>query len=506
MDVLGFIDLPGWVLTIIIILITLYLYSLWYHSLWRRLGIPGPRPIPFLGILPSYKQGLAKTDLELVNTYGSVVGIYHGHLPVLLVSDPEMVKEIFIKEFSNYTNKPVPFKMDEHSAFSVGTAKDNHWKFLRSTISPTFSSGKLKLMVPKIERCCTNLVENIKQQSKQGEQVDMKGVCETFTMDVIASTAFGIDVNSQNEPNNQFVKHAKAAALGEIFGPKFFLIMMFPILKHLFTIHFMKKEAVDFFRSVVESAIGLRKKGQKVYNDFLQLMLNARHDDKQSDYFTIGDLKEFKNRGLNNSEVKENAVTFFVAGYDTTANTLAFACYCLATNHDVQDKCLEEIDNIFHGERPQFEDLSKLEYLDRFFNEVLRLYASAVRIQRGGKQNITVKGVYIPKDVDISVPLYALHRNPTYWPDPEKFDPDRFTEENKAKRPDFAFIPFGVGPRICIGMRLAVMEVKMALVFLLQNFSFSPCSKTEIPIELETGGLIRAKNGIPLKINNREKP
>ncbi|CAG2250695.1 CYP3A [Mytilus edulis] len=268
MDVLGFIDLPGWVLTIIIILITLYLYSLWYHSLWRRLGIPGPRPIPFLGILPRYKQGLAKTDLELINTYGSVVGIYHGHLPVLLVSDPEMVKEIFIKEFSNYTNRPVPFKMDEHSAFSVGTAKDNHWKFLRSTISPTFSSGKLKLMVPKIERCCTNLVENIKQQSKQGEQVDMKGVCETFTMDVIASTAFGIDVNSQNEPNNQFVKHAKAAALGEIFGPKFFLIMMFPILKHLFTIHFMKKEAVDFFRSVVESAIGLRKKDKKCVQFF----------------------------------------------------------------------------------------------------------------------------------------------------------------------------------------------------------------------------------------------
>ncbi|VDI18299.1 Hypothetical predicted protein [Mytilus galloprovincialis] len=96
MDILGFINVPGWVLTVIIVLITLYLYSLWYQSLWRRLGIAGPRPIPFLGVLPLYmKQGIAKGDLQLVKTYGSVVGIYQGHLPVLLVSDPEMLKGDF---------------------------------------------------------------------------------------------------------------------------------------------------------------------------------------------------------------------------------------------------------------------------------------------------------------------------------------------------------------------------------------------------------------------------
>ncbi|XP_071147591.1 cytochrome P450 3A21-like [Mytilus edulis] len=505
MDILGLINVPGWVLTIIMILITLYLYSLWYQSLWSRLGIAGPRPIPFLGVLPLYmKQGIAKGDLQLTKTYGFVVGIYQGHLPVLLVSDPEMLKEIFIKDFSNFTNRPIPFKMAKENASGVAAAYDNHWKFLRSTISPTFSSGKLKLMVPKIQKCCTDLVENIQQHSDQGEPVDMKEVCGAYTMDVIASTAFGIDVNSKKNPNNAFVKHAKQAALGQIFKPQLLIIMIFPFVKNWFTVLFADKEVGEFFKSVVESASELRKKGQEVYNDFLQLMLTARRDENQSEYFTTGDLKEFKNRGLNDMELIENAVTFFIAGYDTTANTLSFACYCLATNKDVQDKCIEEIDNILHGESPQIEDLSKLEYLDRFFNEVLRLHGAALRFSREGKQDITVKGVYIPKDIDVSVPIYALHRNPLYWPDPEKFDPDRFTKENKAKRPEYAFVPFGIGPRICIGMRLALLEAKMALVFMLQSFSFSPCDKTEIPVEIELGAVIRAKNGIPLKVNKRQ--
>ncbi|XP_063409713.1 cytochrome P450 3A41-like isoform X2 [Mytilus trossulus] len=503
MDILGVVTVPGWVLTIIIIIITLYLYSLWHHSLWRRNGIPGPKPTPFLGVLPLIKKhGLAKADLELVTKYGSVVGVYNGLLPVLLVTDPAMIKEIFIKEFSNFTNRPIPFKMDKEMASGVGAAFDNHWKFLRSTLSPTFSSGKQKLMVPKIHRCCTDLVANIQKQREQGH-VDMKEVCGAYTMDVIASTAFGIEVNSQKDPNNQFVKHAKEAALGEIFKLKFLLIMLFPFLKNLVTVQLSSKAVNDFFKTVVDSAIELRKTGHEVYNDFLQLMLNARHDDTQSEYFTKGDVQEFKNRGLNSMELKENAVTFFIAGYDTTANTLSFACYCLATNQGVQGKCIDEIENVIKGGTPQMEDLVELEYLDRFFNEVLRLYGAASRFHRAAREDVTVSGVHIPKDVNVSVPIYALHRNPKYWPDPEKFDPDRFTDENKAKRPEYTFVPFGVGPRICIGMRLALMEAKMALVFMLQRFTFSPCSETEIPVELEQGAIIRAKNGIKLNIINR---
>lgn len=505
MEILGILNVPGWILTIILIVITLYLYSLWHHSLWRRLGIPGPTPVPFLGIMLQFiKKGLVKTDIELVEKYGEVVGIYTCHLPTLLVSDPDMIKQIFIKNFSNFTNRPIPFKLHKLNKSGIATAFDNHWKFLRSTLSPTFTSGKMKLMLPKIQRCCTDLAENLRLQSENGKPVDMKELCGAYTMDVIASTAFGIEVDSQKEPNNTFVKYAKESSFAKIFKVKIMLVLMFPFLKNLITIALSKKETGEFFTSVVDSAIELRKQGKEVYNDFLQLMLDARHDTgEHSDYFTKGDLQEFKNRGLNTKEITENAVTFFIAGYDTTANTLAFACYCLATNEDVQEKLVEEIDTVLQGKKYQLDDTSKLVYLERFLNEVLRLYGASSRFHREAREDITINGIFIPKGIDVSVPICGLHRNPKYWPDPEKFDPDRFTDENKKKRPEYSFVPFGIGPRHCIGMRLALLEAKMALVSMIQNFTFSTCEKTEIPVQFENAVIVRAKNGIHLKLNKR---
>ena len=291
MEILGILNVPGWILTIILIIITFYLYSLWQHSLWRRLGIPGPKPVPFLGIMLQFiKKGLVKTDIELVAKYGEVVGIYNCHLPTLLVSDPDMLKEIFIKNFSNFTNRPIPFKMNEKNESGVSVAFDNHWKFLRSTLSPTFTSGKMKLMVPKIQRCCTDLVENMSLQSENRAPVDMKELCGAYTMDVISSTAFGIEVDSQKDPNNTFVKYAKESSLGKLFKPQFLILFMFPFLKNLVTVSFGKKEVGEFFKSVVDSAIELRKQANEGYNDFLQLMLDAMYLLAFHEFLRIGEI------------------------------------------------------------------------------------------------------------------------------------------------------------------------------------------------------------------------
>lgn len=504
MDILGCVNIPSWGISISIILITLYLYSKWNHSLWKRLGVPGPEPVLYMGILTSYiKKGIAGTDLELVQKYGDVIGVYQGHQPMLLVSDPEMVKEIFIKEFSNFTNRPLPVKLKKRVSFAVSVARDVYWKYLRSTLSPTFTSGKLKLMVPKIHKCCEALVDNIELQSQSHESIDMKELCGAFTMDVIASTSFGIQVDSQKDPNNRFVHFAKEAALGALAGPMMMLIMMFPFTKNWITLDLIKPEVIDFFKSAIRSAVELREDQKEEYHDTLQLMLDARHSGVPSDTSSKNELQEYKDRGLKSEEIEANSLTFFIAGYDTTANTLSFACYCLATNPEIQDKVFEEIDTVLTEDKPQFDNIAKLQYLDRFFNEVLRLHGAAIRFNRECREDIKIKNVFIPKGTDVSVPVYALHRNPKYWPDPETFDPDRFMEENKAKRPEGSFVPFGMGPRMCIGMRLALIEAKMALVFMVQNFTFSTCEKTEIPLPLDTGVILKAKNGILLKVNKR---
>lgn len=512
MDVLGLINIPTWIVTILLFFLTLYLYTLWKHSLWRRLGIPGPTPFPFLGNMKEFAtKGVTKSDQELVKKYGDVVGVYTGTMPVLLISDPDMIKEIFIKEFQTFTNRVAIFKPDELVADMITTTKDDHWKFIRSTMTPTFTTGKLKNMFPMIQRCCNDLVQNIKSKRNEGKVVEMKELCGCYTMDVICSTAFGLEVNSQKEPNNDFVVNAKNSITNNIVKPYFVAVLVFPFIINILS-YFVKpplfrEGAEDFYRNVVKQLIEERKSSNnKKFRDFIQLMLNAHNDSEKGGEITeLGakDFAQYKSRGLSENEILANSIVFLIAGYDTTANTLAFAVYTLATHSDIQDKLIDEIDREVGKNPPTYDSLPTMQYLDMFLSEVLRLYAAAVRINRATKEDITINGIFIPKGTDVSIPISALHRDPKYWPDPEKFDPERFTEENKAKRPQFAYLPFGLGPRVCIGMRLAVSEAKLAIVAMLQNFRFHSCEKTEIPITIEKGFLTRPQNGVHVQVEER---
>ncbi|VDI45698.1 Hypothetical predicted protein [Mytilus galloprovincialis] len=157
------------------------------------------------------KGGFAATDFNLIQKYGKVVGVYQGTRPTLLISDPDIVRDLFIKDFSNFTNRPDVIKPDKFTSHSMTVARDDYWKFLRTKISPTFTTGKLRNMTTLIQRCSDDLVDNIKKQSEGDSVIDMKEIASGFTMDVICSTAFGMQVNSQTEKDNQFVSYARRA-------------------------------------------------------------------------------------------------------------------------------------------------------------------------------------------------------------------------------------------------------------------------------------------------------
>ncbi|CAO2630644.1 Cytochrome P450 3A31 [Lemmus lemmus] len=125
-----------------------------------------------------------------------------------------------------------------------------------------------------------------------------------------------------------------------------------------------------------------------------------------------------------------------------------------------------------------------MEYLDMVLNEILRLYPIGFRIDRVCKQDVDVDGVLVPKGSVVMIPVYALHHDPQYWPEPEEFHPERFSKENKGSINPYVYMPFGNGPRNCIGMRFALMSMKLALTKVLQNFSFQPCKETQIPMKL----------------------
>ncbi|KAJ8303849.1 hypothetical protein KUTeg_017432 [Tegillarca granosa] len=375
MEILGLISVPTWLFCLCLILLSLYLYTAWCQSVWKRLGVPGPEPVPFLGIMNRlFKQNLNEVDMDLHKQYGRVVGVYQGNIPVLLVADPELIKQITVKEFSNFTNRFDLIYPGEIMANGVNAAHDDHWKFLRNTLSPTFSTGKLKNMMPLIQNNINTMLEIISEKSSKGESMEMKRLFGGYTMDVIASTAFGLEVNSLKNPDDPFVNHAKIFFSGSFTGPFLMLQFMFPRLTNLFRvlkISFFPKSLLTFFEDVINKTIQMRKEDPDTNKDFLQLMLNT---DKER---TDSGGKHIK--GLTRNEIYGNSLIFMVAGYDTTANTLTFGSYCLATNPDVQDKLIEEIDREIADKPLEYENVMSLEYLDMFISEVLRLWAPTPR-------------------------------------------------------------------------------------------------------------------------------
>ncbi|XP_059272010.1 cytochrome P450 3A12-like [Mustela nigripes] len=167
---------------------------------------------------------------------------------------------------------------------------------------------------------------------------------------------------------------------------------------------------------------------------------------------------------------------------------------------------VKECYSVFTNRRtlPTYDALVQMEYLDMVLSESLRLYPIAGRLERACKKDVEISGVFIPKGMLVMVPTFSLHRDQDLWPEPEEFHPERFSKKNKDSINPYTYLPFGTGPRNCIGMRFAIMNMKLALVRVLQNFSFKPCKETQIPLKLSSYGLIRPEKPIVLKIEPRD--
>jgi len=198
-------------------------------------------------------------------------------------------------------------------------------------------------------------------------------------------------------------------------------------------------------------------------------------------------------------------VLFFLAGFETTANTLSLLGYCLATNPGCQDRLLREIDDVMKDqERVDYDVIHKMPYLDMCLSETLRIYPPAIRTDRVCENDITINGVFFPKGMLIGSPIYVMHMDPEVWPEPTKFDPERFTAEEREARNTYHYMPFGVGPRNCIGMRLALTELKMAAISILRTLKFVICPETKIPLTMDKV-VMKSVDGIKLRMEIRQK-
>lgn len=500
-------------MSLVVLLATLLLIN-WYKMVrfWKNHGIKAATPVPLLGnLMAEFKRGTFTVTQENIKKYGKVHGIHMASQPYMVVSDVDMIKQILVKDshiFTNHTYQETSYPLEN----MLTMLEDDHWKHVRNSITPAFSGNKLKQMMSHINRCSDNFVKKMGELCEKGETFNMPDYTNKFTLDVIAATAFGIQLDCQNDDTDPFLLHINRMKDRNIFIA--FLVFMFPWIRKVgsavgLDLNFFPKETLDFFVDIVERAMKGRKDQESSQTDFLQLTTDSLVDDiKKEDFGKDEAIKKdargrlWTTKGLTKGDIIGNAVVFFIAGNETTASTLSYITYCLATNMDVQEKLIAEIDEVLGEGEATYEDVNKLQYLDKVIQETMRLYPIAPRTDRICKEACTIKGVDIPAEMGIMIPISNLQKDPEVWPEPEKFDPERFTEEAKANRNPYYYMPFGMGPRICIGMRLALLEMKVVIASLLQKYKLVTCEKTEIPLKI-TKLDQKPENGIHLKLEKR---
>nr|XP_060642873.1 cytochrome P450 3A9-like [Anolis sagrei ordinatus] len=499
MDLLSYFSVETWAL-LILSLGLLMLYGIWPFGVFKKLGIPGPRPLPFIGTALAYRKGLLAFDKACFKKYGKIWGFYDGRTPVLAITDPAVIKAVLVKEcYSVFTNRR-KFGPTGKLESAVSIAEDENWKRIRTVLSPTFTSGKLKEMLPIIQHYAKSLIKNFAEKADKGEPVDIKDVIGPYSMDVVTSSSFGVNIDSMNNSQDPFVKHAKKLVKFNFFSPLFILMYMVPWLTPILNkmnVSLFSAEAVDFFAQAVAKIKKQRQQeAEKGRVDFLALMIESQKSETKSQ--SNGMNQTYK--ALTDEEILANAIIFIFGGYEATSNVLCYMLYELARHPDVQQKLQDEIDAALPNKAPlAYEAVMQMEYLDMTVNELLRLYPIGGRLDRICKKDVEINGITIPKGVSVMIPPHVLHFDPDLWEQPEEFRPERFSKENKGSIDPYVYLPFGAGPRNCIGMRFALLVLKAGAVSLLQNFTFKPCKETLIPMELSSTGLMIPKKPIILK-------
>jgi cytochrome P450 len=293
--------------------------------------------------------------------------------------------------------------------------------------------------------------ERLQQQWHDGAVVDLNQHMIAVTMSIIGKVLFDTDVFTKTDELG-----AAMAVVNEDVVHKATALLQAPA-SWLTPRHLRVRKAVQVIQNHVGHLIEERRTSVKERHDFLSILLHAKDEDGKT---------------MSDEQLMDECLTLFGAGHETTAAALSWAWYLLCQHPEVYQKVQQEVESVLAGRTPTYDDLAHLPYCLQVFKETMRLYPPAPLV-REALHDIEIDGYLVPKGYTIYISPYTLHRKAEYFPDPERFDPARFTPEREKQLPRHAYLPFGAGPRICIGNHFALMEGQLLMATLAQRVTFS---------------------------------
>nr|XP_050868697.1 cytochrome P450 6a2-like isoform X5 [Vespula vulgaris] len=476
-------------------ILALYIYWRRTSNYWTKQGIPeAPYSLPLVGhLLPLLllQKNISQLVLAWYERYknDSMVGYYDGMVPGLMVQEPELVKTVLQTSFSNFHENAMKIdqEVDPLMAKNPFFTKGEEWLVGRKRLTYAFSSMRLKILSESVRKVCKKFENYLHRKVEEDQRVEFetKDLLSRFTGEVVANAGFGIEgfCFEDNYNPQSFHEIGKKIFQTTWFHGTLQSIMFFlPFLNNYLKIRLIPKDIDHFFRTIVRQVIEKRREETEKRNDFFQLM---------------ADLEKSEGQKFDEESLAAHALSFFFDGYETSASTLSFICFELSIHNEIQEKLRNEIRNVLakHKGEITYDSLKDMTYLDQVISESQRMHTLLDIMGRMCTNTIELKGndgltCKVEPGTKIIIPIHSMQRDPRYWTNPEAFDPDRWNEERKGSINKYCFLPFGEGPRICVGLRMGLLQVKAAIATLLMKYRIERNPRTTYPVKIGVLGVL----------------
>src|SRR5690349_5955949 len=408
--------------------------------------IPGPRGLPFLGVMPEMVGNMLGLFTNTAREYGGIAQFKLLNKNYLLVTNPDYVKYILQDNYRNY----IRGRSVETGRVLLGNGlpliDGDFWLRERRMLQPAFHRERLGKLTETMSGVIDTFLQN--WEGKAGQVLDLDDEMMRLTLTVIIKSMFSAPMEDKIPSLSAAFNVASKFMLWRS-QQMLQLPLSVPLPRHVEYNRALKVLDETIFPLVADGRAHPK-------DDLLGMMLEMRDADT--------------GEGLSDRQARDEVVTIFFAGHETAAATLAWAFYLLSQHPEVEERMRAEMDQVLAGRLPTFGDLPQLLYTQQVIQEVLRLYPAAYLFAREALVEDVLDGYPVPPNTMIFISPYVSHRDIKYWPDPERFGPDRFTPELAASRPRHVYFPFGEGPHVCIGNNFAMMEMQLILTMILQRF------------------------------------